>query len=123
MYGVVGDDSWVKPGQSDHFHWNLPQSVINVLAVSFPLVLKTLHTMVISSSSGKVVPLIDKYFSDSEMVLVKLSKAYISNSGVMFWKMLNWNTGGGVTGYAREQVTVKKEFSIVCSRQKSSPMK
>ena len=57
---------------------------MNVLAVSFPFALETLHTIVIPSSSGKIAPLIDKDFPDSEMLLVKFSKAYVPNSGVTF---------------------------------------
>ena len=85
--------------------------------------LETLQKTVIPSSLGNIVPLIDKDIDEFEMLLVKFSNEYVSNSRVAFWKMLNWNTGGGVTGYSREQVIVKKEFSIVYSRQKSSPMK
>ena len=55
-----------------------------MLAVSYPFVLETLHTIVIPSLSGRIVPLIDKVFTNSEMLLVKLSKAYVSNNGVVF---------------------------------------
>ena len=52
--------------------------------MSYPFGLETLHTIVMPSFSGKIVPLIDKDFPDSELLLVKFPNAYVSNSGVTF---------------------------------------